>query len=190
MGWPPTPSTRNFRYVSHRYRHRFVRSHDYSHGRVLPPASPLFLLRRIAFVIVAVALFVDGLRLVRAGNLTVTLLGVLGVLLVASPWALALATLLSVATTIEEAMRRGIVIFDETLFEQLWEIDVIVFDKTGTLTTGQMSVIDVDAPAELLAVAAALERRASHPAAEAIAAEFTQADGVADTTMSDGGGWS
>lgn len=141
---------------------------------------------RILPLIVVAALLVGGLRLVRAENPAAALLGVLGVLLVASPWALGLATPLSVATTIEEAMRRGIVIFDETIFERLREIDVVVFDKTGTLTTGQMSVIDADAPADLLAAAAALERRASHPAAEAIAAEFAPMDGVTDSMLPDG----
>ena len=103
--------------------------------------------------------------------LSVTLL-VLLTLVVASPWALALANPLSVASSIQEAMERGVVVFDETVFERLRGIDVVVFDKTGTLTTGRMDVVDADAPAELLEAAAALERRSSHPAADAIVAAF------------------
>jgi len=40
-----------------------------------------------------------------------------------------------------------IIIFDETVFERLRDVDIVVFDKTGTLTTGEMEVIEADAPA-------------------------------------------
>ncbi|WP_248910332.1 heavy metal translocating P-type ATPase [Halocatena marina] len=139
-------------------------------------------------IIVAVAVIIGGTRLALDGNPVTSLLVALTVLLVASPWAFGLATPLSVATSIEEAMRRGIVVFDETIFERLRDVDVIIFDKTGTLTTGQMSVIEADAPAELLEAAAMLERRASHPAADAIVAAFAQENEIAETTLPDGSG--
>jgi len=114
------------------------------------------------------------------------LLLALTVLLVGSPWVLGLATPLSVATSLEEALRRGIVVFDETVFERLRDVDVVVFDKTGTLTTGEMEVVESDAPSDLLAAAARLERRAAHPAANAIAAAFARgADD--DPSRPDGG---
>ena len=94
------------------------------------------------------------------------------VLLAGSPWALGLATPLSVAKSIASALRRGIIIFDETVFERLRDIDTVVFDKTGTLTTGEMEVIEADAPADLLDAVASLEQRASHPAANAITTAF------------------
>jgi P-type E1-E2 ATPase len=77
-------------------------------------------------------------------------------------------------------------VFDETVFERLRDVDVVVFDKTGTLTTGEMEVVESDAPSDLLAAAAQLERRAAHPAANAIAAAFARgAD--ADPARPDGG---
>ncbi|MEF8977604.1 MAG: cation-translocating P-type ATPase [Haloarculaceae archaeon] len=103
---------------------------------------------------------------------------------VACPWALGLAAPLSVATSIEQALRRGIVVFDETVFERLRAVDVVVFDKTGTLTTGEMDVVEADAPGDLLAAAAALERRVSHPAAKAIVAAY---GGTGTDTRPDGG---
>ena len=142
---------------------------------------------RIVPAVGATALLVGGIRLGLDGNAVVALQDVLIVLLVVSPWALGLATPLSVATNIEEALRRGIVVFDETIFERMRDIDVVVFDKTGTLTTGQMSVVEADAPAELLAAAGTLERRASHPAAEAIAAAFARRDETENLALSDGG---
>jgi P-type E1-E2 ATPase len=78
---------------------------------------------------------------------------------------------------IEAALRRGIIVFDETIFERLRAVDTVVFDKTGTLTTGEMTIVESSGPDELLTAAALLEQRASHPAADAIATEF--APGVA-----------
>lgn len=104
---------------------------------------------------------------------------------VLSPWGLGLATPLSVAANIRDALAVGIVVFDETVFERVRETDVVVFDKTGTLTTGTMEVLDADAPPGLLRTVGALERRATHPAADAIAARY--AGESPDTAQTDGG---
>ncbi|MHC3438927.1 heavy metal translocating P-type ATPase [Natrialbaceae archaeon A-gly3] len=123
-------------------------------------------------VVLALAVVVGLTSLLLNGSLLTASLLTLLTLVVASPWTLALATPLSVASCIREALERGVVVFDETVFERLRGIDVVVFDKTGTLTTGRMNVLEADAPAELLEAAAALERRSTHPAAEAIVAAF------------------
>ncbi|MBX0296923.1 cation-translocating P-type ATPase [Halomicroarcula sp. F27] len=108
---------------------------------------------------------------------TTALLVALTVLIVSCPCALGLATPLAVSSGIREAMEQGIVVFDDTVFERLRGMDVVVFDKTGTLTTGQMNVIETDAPTELLEMAAMVEERSSHPVAEAIT------DAVAPTSV-------
>ncbi|AHF99011.1 heavy-metal transporting CPx-type ATPase [Halostagnicola larsenii XH-48] len=117
-------------------------------------------------VIVGVALVILG-----AGTADAAM-GALLTVIVASPWAIGLATPLSVASSITDAMERGIVVFDETVFERLRAVDIVVFDKTGTLTTGNMTVLEADAPEDVLAAAGFVERRASHPAADAIASAF------------------
>nr|WP_195892464.1 heavy metal translocating P-type ATPase [Halopiger goleimassiliensis] len=109
-------------------------------------------------------------------------MGVLLSIVVASPWGLAFAPPLTVAESVREALERGIVVFDESVFERLRAVDTVVFDKTGTLTTGTMTVDEADAPADLLAAAAALEERASHPAARAIA-EAAADEATAATTV-------
>ncbi|WP_312908895.1 heavy metal translocating P-type ATPase [Natronosalvus caseinilyticus] len=109
----------------------------------------------------------------------------LTVVLVGTPWLLGVATPLSIATTIEAVLERGIVVFDETVFERLRAIDTIVFDKTGTLTRGEMTVLEAEAPDELLSAAGALEQRASHPAADAIARAYGA--GGSDSTGTDHG---
>ncbi|GAB7018016.1 heavy metal translocating P-type ATPase [Halostagnicola bangensis] len=105
-------------------------------------------------------------------------MSVLLTVIVSSPWAIGFATPVSVASSIRDAMDRGIVVFDETVFERLRAVDIVVFDKTGTLTTGKMTVLEADAPEDVLEAAGLVERRASHPAAAAIEAEF--ADGPTD----------
>lgn len=123
---------------------------------------------RLAMLVAGAAVMIGIWVVVTGGSLPAGVMAILLVLLVATPWALGLATPLSVATSIRDAMERGIVVLDDTIFERLRDVDVVVFDKTGTLTTGEMEVIEVDTPDEALADAAALEQRAAHPAATAI----------------------
>ncbi|WP_255199005.1 heavy metal translocating P-type ATPase [Halorarius litoreus] len=137
--------------------------------------------------VVGGSVLAGGWSLVRGSGILIAVLTTLSVLFVGGPWALGLATPLSVATSIEEAVNRGIVVFDETVFERLRNVDVVVFDKTGTITTGRMEVLEVDAPADLLEVVADLERRASHPAADAIVTAFAQQDRDGELSKSDGG---
>lgn len=103
--------------------------------------------------------------------------------MVVTPWALGISTPLSVAAGIEAALNRGIVVFDETVFERLQNVETVVFDKTGTLTTGEMTVQDVDAPSRLVAIAGRLEQRTSHPVANAISMAF----GPGDVDLHSGG---
>ncbi|WP_254766747.1 heavy metal translocating P-type ATPase [Salinilacihabitans rarus] len=136
---------------------------------------------RLAPLVVGAAVVVGAGTLALGADPTAAAMASLLTLVVASPWGLGFAASLSVAASIEEAVERGLVVFDETVFERLRAVDVVVFDKTGTLTAGRTEVLEADAPADLLRAAAALEERASHPAAEAIASAFagegTRADG-------------
>ncbi len=132
-------------------------------------------------VVAVLAVVATAASLVLVGDVGAAVLVGLTVLIVACPCSVGLATPLAVASGIREALGRGIVVFDETVFERLRGIDVVVFDKTGTITTGEMRVVDSEGPREAFALAAALEARSAHPIAEAIADEF---GGVAAT---DGG---
>ncbi|WP_226480615.1 heavy metal translocating P-type ATPase [Natrinema amylolyticum] len=145
----------------------------------------------VPIVLAAAVVVGAGSLLAGASGLTASLAALM-TLMVASPWALGFATPYSVAASLGEALERGIVVFDETVFERLRAVDVVVFDKTGTLTTGEMTVREADAPEDLLAAAAALEQRAAHPAAAAIADAFgSDGDALDDdadgTARADGG---
>ena len=138
-------------------------------------------------VVMGGAVLAGGWSLMMGVGVPLAVLTTLSVLLVGCPWALGLATPLSVATSIEEAVTRGIVVFDETVFERLRNVDIVVFDKTGTITTGRMEVLEADAPVDLLGAVADLEQRASHPAADAIVTAFAQEEQADDVPRADGG---
>ncbi|MFB6123382.1 MAG: heavy metal translocating P-type ATPase [Haloferacaceae archaeon] len=132
--------------------------------------------------VLALAALVGGVYVLTGAGVTRALLVALTVLVVSCPCALGLATPLAVASGVREALERGVVVFDDTVFERLRTVDVVVVDKTGTLTTGALTVRDVDAPRDLRAAAAAVERRSAHPVAEALVAAFGD-----EGTSTDGG---
>jgi len=123
---------------------------------------------------------------------TAVLLTALTVLIVSCPCALGLATPLAVASGIREALRRGVVVFDDSVFERLRGVETVVFDKTGTLTTGEMRVVDATGPDGALRAAGRLEARSSHPVAEAVADAFgperASTDGGVEPTAAGGDG--
>ena len=91
----------------------------------------------------------------------------------ASPCALALATPSAVLAGIARAAQNGVLIKGGVHLENLGTLRAIAFDKTGTLTHGKPEVSDVVPVAgisenELLAIAAAVETRSSHPLALAV----------------------
>ena len=97
------------------------------------------------------------------------------VLIIACPCALGLATPTALMVGTGRGAQLGILIKGPEILESTRTIDTIVLDKTGTVTTGQMSLLDAvpaagTDPAELLAIAGALESASEHPIAAAIAA--------------------
>ena len=79
----------------------------------------------------------------------------------------------TVLSAMTKAIRNGILIKGGRHLENLAEVDAVVFDKTGTLTTGHPDILGVvpvngSTADEVLALAAAAERRMTHPVADAI----------------------
>ncbi|MCC5841008.1 MAG: heavy metal translocating P-type ATPase [Opitutales bacterium] len=102
-------------------------------------------------------------------------------LVVASPCALVLSIPSAILAAIARGARQGILFRGGAAVEELAKVRAIAFDKTGTLTTGELAVESVESfpegrANEVLALAAALEDRASHPLARAIV-ERARADG-------------
>ncbi|WP_265108607.1 heavy metal translocating P-type ATPase [Halosolutus halophilus] len=127
---------------------------------------------RLATVFVPLVLLlgtgVTGWRLAVGEPIAGALLAGLTVLVAACPCAMGLATPLAVAGGLRDALGRGVVVTNGSLFEDAPTVDTVVFDKTGTLTTGEMTVRKVIGDADALVAAAAVERRSSHPIGSAI----------------------
>ncbi len=108
-----------------------------------------------------------------APRLSYALIAAVSVLIIACPCALGLATPISIMVGGGRGARAGVLIRDAEALERLERIDTLVVDKTGTLTEGRPAVVAIDtAPgvdeADLLRLAAGLERASEHPLAEAI----------------------
>ncbi|MFH0804612.1 MAG: heavy metal translocating P-type ATPase, partial [Patescibacteria group bacterium] len=112
-----------------------------------------------------------------------SLLAFVAVLVIACPCALGLATPTAIITGTGLGASRGILIKGGEALEAARKIDVVVFDKTGTLTTGKPIVTDIGTAgttgeAEILQLAAALEKQSEHPLAEAIVARAKEGNVV------------
>ncbi|MEO3472541.1 heavy metal translocating P-type ATPase [Roseomonas sp. CAU 1739] len=95
------------------------------------------------------------------------------VLIIACPCALGLATPMSIMVGVGRGAQAGVLIKNAEALERLERIDTLVVDKTGTLTRGRPEVVAIVpaagmAEAELLRLAAGLERPSQHPLAEAV----------------------
>ena len=127
-------------------------------------------------LVLIVGTAVTAWRLLSGEPVSAAMLAGLTVLVASCPCAMGLATPLAIAGGLRDALQRGMVVTDASLFETAPAVETVVFDKTGTLTTGEMTVRSVveDANAvgdrDPLALAAAVERNSSHPAADAIVA--------------------
>ncbi len=119
-------------------------------------------------VVLVLGITVTLWQFLTGGTVAVALLAGLTVLVVSCPCAMGLATPLAVSAGLRDALRRGLIVTNESVFEVAPEADILVFDKTGTLTAGEMRVTDVIGEQSGLQLAAAVERFSSHPVADAI----------------------
>ncbi|RLN18611.1 copper-transporting ATPase PAA2, chloroplastic [Panicum miliaceum] len=94
------------------------------------------------------------------------------VLVVSCPCALGLATPTAILIGTSLGAKRGLLIRGGDVLERLAGIDALVLDKTGTLTEGKPVVTSIASltyeEAEVLRLAAAVEKTALHPIANAI----------------------
>ncbi len=103
------------------------------------------------------------------------LIAAVSVLIIACPCALGLATPMSIMVGVGKGATAGVLIKDAASLERFEKVDTLVVDKTGTLTEGKPRVTTVVPAAgideaELLSLAASLERSSEHPLAAAIVA--------------------
>jgi Cu+-exporting ATPase len=108
-------------------------------------------------------------------RLTLALTAFIGVVIVACPCAMGLATPTAIMVGTGRGAEAGILFRGGESLELAHRIDTIVFDKTGTLTDGRPSVSSLEpigtlGESELLDLAASLETGSEHPFGAAIVA--------------------
>ncbi len=108
-----------------------------------------------------------------APRLAYALVNAVAVLIIACPCALGLATPISIMVASGRGAQLGVLFRNASAIETLRNVDTLVVDKTGTLTLGRPILDRVIAlspftEAEILGLAAALERASEHPLARAI----------------------
>ncbi|WP_446686929.1 heavy metal translocating P-type ATPase [Paracoccus niistensis] len=101
------------------------------------------------------------------------LVAAVSVLIIACPCALGLATPMSIMVGVGRGAQAGVLIRNAEALEHMEKIDTIIVDKTGTLTEGRPAVTAIvpaagHAEAEVLRLAASVERASEHPLALAI----------------------
>ena len=97
----------------------------------------------------------------------------MGILVIACPCALGLATPTAIIVGVGKGAREGILVKDAASLEKLHKVNVVVVDKTGTLTRGKPEIVSVrnvseKGDDEVIAILASLEKRSEHPIAHAI----------------------
>lgn len=96
-----------------------------------------------------------------------------GILVIACPCALGLATPTAIIVGVGKGAREGILIKDAATLETLHKVDTVVVDKTGTITRGKPELVGVRvlssvSELEVVTFLASLEAKSEHPVAHAI----------------------
>lgn len=117
------------------------------------------------------------------------LVNAVAVLIIACPCALGLATPMSIMVATGKGAGMGILFKNAEAIEVMRKIETLVVDKTGTLTEGKPELVSVipasgTEEADLLRLAASLEKGSEHPLASAIVTG-AQDRGVELTTAKD-----
>ncbi len=127
----------------------------------------------LAFLALGVWLIVGTSTLGFSQALSYGLVSFVGILVIACPCALGLATPTAIIVGVGKGAKEGILIKDAATLEKLHQVDTLVVDKTGTLTKGKPELVSIQnfstkTDEELIAILASLEQKSEHPLAHAI----------------------
>ncbi len=131
---------------------------------------------RISAVFVPTVLVVSVLSLIVwtiLGNPLLGLLSFVGILVIACPCALGLATPTAIIVGVGRAAGLGILVKNAESLEKLRNVDYVVLDKTGTLTKGEPTVTNVYPSDSDLQILSSLENLSEHPLGKAIVKKAT-----------------
>lgn len=127
----------------------------------------------IAFLTLGAWLIIGSQYLGFAQALSMGLVSFVGILVIACPCALGLATPTAIIVGVGKGAKEGILIKDAATLEKLHKVNTVVVDKTGTITKGKPTLVDVQNLSdlkddELVKIIASLEKKSEHPIAHAI----------------------
>ncbi|MFI5260524.1 MAG: heavy metal translocating P-type ATPase [Candidatus Paceibacteria bacterium] len=129
----------------------------------------------IAFASLGLWLAIGIAHLGFAQALSFGLVSFVGVLVIACPCALGLATPTAIIVGVGKGAKEGILIKDASTLEKLHNVTTVVVDKTGTVTKGTPELVSLEnrsdrTDQEFISLLASLENRSEHPIATAIIA--------------------
>jgi Cu2+-exporting ATPase/Cu+-exporting ATPase len=127
----------------------------------------------IAFLAPGTWLIIGSQYLGFSQALSFGLVSFVGILVIACPCALGLATPTAIIVGVGKGAKEGILIKDAATLEKLHKVDTVVVDKTGTITKGKPTLVDIQnfsdlKDDELVSIIASLEKKSEHPIAHAI----------------------
>lgn len=101
------------------------------------------------------------------------LVAFVGILVIACPCALGLATPTAIIVGVGKGAREGILVKDAATLEKLHKVTTVVVDKTGTITRGKPELVSIKnlsdtSESNIISVLAGLENKSEHPIAHAI----------------------
>lgn len=142
-----------------------------------------------AVIAVAVLAFIVWATFGPEPRFTYGFVAAVTVLIIACPCALGLATPMSIMVGVGRGAAAGVLVKNAEALELMEKVDTLLVDKTNTLTEGKPKVVAIDpfsgfTEADLLRLAAAVERPSQHPLGAAIVAE-AEALSLATETAAD-----
>jgi len=137
----------------------------------------------IAFLTLGTWLTLGTFYLGFSQALSYGLVSFVGILVIACPCALGLATPTAIIVGVGKGAKEGILIKDASTLEKLHKVDTIVVDKTGTITRGKPELVNIS-DENILAILASLENKSEHPVAYAIV-EYAKKKNVQLLSVSD-----
>jgi Cu+-exporting ATPase len=148
---------------------RMVEDAQASGGKIQRLADRVAAVFAPAVIVIA---FGSSIAWILLGNSIAALWAFIGVLIIACPCALGIATPAALLAGVGKGAESGILIRGGEFIEQAPKLTTVVFDKTGTLTKGEPSVTDVVSigysEQDVTKFAAMVEKGSEHPLGEAI----------------------
>ncbi len=127
----------------------------------------------LAFLTLGLWLLIGSNTLGFSQALSFGLVSFVGILVIACPCALGLATPTAIIVGVGKGAKEGILVKDAATLEKLHKVNTVIVDKTGTITVGRPTLVDIlnysdKKDDDLIGILASLEKKSEHPIAHAI----------------------